>query len=668
MHHTIYTIFFLSFLLPATLLAQKLDSISLQKMKIEAETYDSIGYEAVMTLGGYYYRRDDKKMLRYYLLKEVEHAKHSGEKKKIADAYYHNILYHQAFSGRDSVFEVGQVLLNYLDKDTSSLAKRYRIKVYTQIGVNFYYDYDDVEKAYSYYKLAQEEAFLLKDKNQYAEATRELSIIHKIQGRNEKAVAIIDSALINLASFPNGTLSERLSVLLPYERAAALIDMENSNVDKEETYQVYKNRLYYERNREALKGTVITITEILETFEDYLPLDSLLAYSKEGVEIDAQLREQNPNLYKHYARNLMRANKYQEAEQNLQKALELALKKAEWYVSTAEIYDMLTEIHIKRGHSLKAENTFTQYKLYRDSVLLDERNDAIETITANYELEKKNAENIILRKQSETLSLRNRLLSIIGILLVSFLGLGAYFFLKMRMQSQKMEKLNETKNKIFTILAHDLKGPSLIFNNLAKKLNFLISKNDNNRLLEMAEYYEESGRKVSRIINGVLDWAIAEKDSFINNPEKIEISPILKNMIDDFKFELEQKNIKIDFDVTSDANIVFDKNAFQIINRNLMHNAIKFSPLDSTINIKFDKKIQSLEYIDYGKGFDSATASKVLQMMPVESSEGTINEKGTGIGLVTCVKLLKENKGVMEIEKLTPVGTKIQLLFKKDNN
>jgi len=640
-----------------------MDSVRLEKLKAEAEIYDSTGYEAVTDLGEYYYHQHDQKNLRRYLLKEIDHAEHSGEKKKIGGAYFHTVLYHQTFSGKDSVFEASQVLLDFFEKDTSKLAGRYRIKALIQIGVNFYFDYDDNERAYKYYRMAQEEALKMQDKGQYASITKELSSMYNGQKRYKDAIGIIDTAFLNLERFPSGTIQDIYKINLSYQKAVALNALADSTVNRQDIFMAYQDKLNYaERNSQKVSVSNV-ITRMLEGFRDYLPLDTLLVLGEKAIKVEKSGRNSSPNLYLQHSKSLMEVERYQEAKDYLNTGLEQALNRTEWYGPIKDMYDLLTQIYIKEGNIEKAERSYSQYKIYQDSFVMDDRKDELEKITTNYELDKKKTENIILKKQAETLNSRAQFLAIIGGLLLSLLGIVFYFFQKTRSQAKKMEKLNETKNKIFTILAHDLKGPSLIFNNLAKKLNFLISKNDSNRLLEMAEYYEESGRKISRIINGVLDWAIAEKDSFISNPEKLEINPILRSIVNDFKFELEQKNIKVDIDVKDNANVVFDKNAFQIINRNLMHNAIKFSPIDSTINIKFDKQFRSLEYIDYGKGFDPEIASKIMQMMPVQSREGTMNEKGTGIGLVTCVKLLKENQGAMNIKTVTPIGTRVQIQF-----
>lgn len=665
---TRFNLSFLFIVFCTSLSAQKMDSIKLEKLKAAAEIYDSTGYEAVIDLGGYYYSQHDQKNLRCYLLKEIEHAEHSGDKEKIGGAYFHTVLYHQAFSGKDSVFEVSQVLLDFFEKDTSKLAGRYRIKALIQIGANFYFDYDDNERAYKYYRMAQEEALKMQDRDQYASIAKELSSMYNGQKRYKDAIGIIDTAFLNLERFPRGTIHNLHKINLSYQKAVALNALADSTVSRQDIFMAYQDKLNYaERNSEKVSVSNV-ITRMLEGFRDYLPLDTLLVLGEKAIKVEKSGRNSSPNLYLEHSKSLMKAERYQEAKNHLNVGLEQALKRTEWYGPIKDMYDLLTQIYLKEENTKAAESSYTQYKIYQDSFVIDNRKDELEKITTNYELDKKKTENIVLKKQAETLNSRARFLTIIGALLLSLLGVVFYFFQKTRSQAKKMEKLNETKNKIFAILAHDLKGPSLIFNNLAKKLNFLVSKNDTNRLLEMAEYYEESGRKVSRTINNVLNWAIAEKDSFINNPEKIEISPILYETVDDFKFELEQKNIKIALDVTDDANILFDKNAFQIINRNLVHNAIKFAPLDSTINIKFDKQTNAIEYIDVGKGFDSTTAERIMQALPVKSSEGTLNEKGTGIGLATCVNLLKQNRSKLEIENMTPIGTKIKLLFHRSSN
>lgn len=659
-------LFTLFIIFSLTTAAQRLDSLTVDKLRQQAETCDSVGQKAISTLGGYYYFQKDAENLRYTTNREIECAKIHSDRRQLTSAYFHLILYHQAFSNGDSVVNAAEFLLTFLEKDTTTFSKKQKIRALIQLGGAYYYQYKDHEPAYRYFQQAKELALEIGDFNGYLEATRDLCRFYTLEGAYQKAIEIADDALAKIQSIEEKELNEFLLNGLKYNKARAMATNPLSDsLAIKEAYNVYKKHLSYLAKKDRKFSVKMTLTELLFAFKDYLPVDTLLAYGSQGIDLDKRYmgKSRDANLYKYHGKNLILAERYEAAQPVLDTALFFAKKRVKWYIAIADIYKAKMITNLRLGQTTQAEENFNLYRTYADSIQIAERKNELEMIETRYELSQKETENQLLKKESEALSVRSKFLTAIGTLLLFLLASGLYFYNIQRKNARKLAKLNETKNKIFTILAHDLKGPSLIFNNLTKKLSYLITKNKSDRLLELARHYEDSGAKISRTINNILEWAISEKETFANNPEKLVVLPMIKSALQVFEYDLQQKKIKIELDIAEDQIVLFDPNAFAIINRNLVHNAIKYAPINSVIKIQFNSQTKILEYIDGGVGFNQNKAEKILQRIPVKSEKGTRDETGTGIGLVTCVSLSAANSSKLSFLNLPEGGTKVSLQF-----
>ncbi|MFK7935696.1 MAG: sensor histidine kinase, partial [Saprospiraceae bacterium] len=610
---------FFTFFLPA----QKLDSVQLLQLIEQAEVYDSAGIVAVNRLGGYYYMQRNPERLRYYLNKEQQYAKRSQLRAKMIEALYHELLFHQYYSDKDSVMQTARQLISYTEGDTSKLANRNRARAFLQIASKLYYNYNLVDSAYFYYRKALGVAQQANNKSQFAEVSKDLITIYREQKRYQDVLNLVDSTFAELDQMGNEKTVERAVKYIKFEQAIARLKLPDTTASQATLYRNYLDLLNYEIDRGSPVSTVIATSKIISDFSDYLPLDSLIALGERAAQIAEQIDNYQTELNLHHGKNLLRANQLSEAEANLKLFIGLTTNKLQRNYKLTSAYDALTQIYIKSNKAKAAAETFQLYKMYQDSAALDEYQTEIEVIAANYEIEKKQTENRFLQKETEKLKARSFYLTIIGSLLGLGLLIGYYFLRKFRAQNKRLEQLVETKNKVFAILAHDLKGPVAIFNNLTQKLNYLVARNETDRLLKMADYYEESGKKIAQVINNILDWAIAEKDSFVNQPRELTLYPSVLETLSEFNPVIADKQLTVEVDVDKNKQIYFDPNALKIINRNLINNAIKFAPVGSTIKILFDDKTQALDFINAGTSFDQQTIERVKNGIPSESKLGT---------------------------------------------
>jgi PAS domain S-box-containing protein len=227
----------------------------------------------------------------------------------------------------------------------------------------------------------------------------------------------------------------------------------------------------------------------------------------------------------------------------------------------------------------------------------------------------------------------------------------------------KLQQLNDTKNKLFSIIAHDLKNPINLLQGLVHISNDGGFEEDEQEIF--IDRIQKNLGSVNHMMENLLLWARSQLDGY-----KIDKSICM--MYDEFllvwkiyKENALKKGINLESKIPKNHQVLMDRNHLQMILRNLLNNAIKFTPEGGSINIKTQKRNGSicLEISDTGKGMDEATQQAILKGQFVHSEYGTEGESGTGLGLSLCTEMLYQNNGQLELESVEGEGTTFRLLI-----
>ncbi|NQZ78294.1 MAG: HAMP domain-containing histidine kinase [Ekhidna sp.] len=229
--------------------------------------------------------------------------------------------------------------------------------------------------------------------------------------------------------------------------------------------------------------------------------------------------------------------------------------------------------------------------------------------------------------------------------------------------SKKEEALvdsNKSKDQLFSIIAHDLRAPLASVQGLLEP-SIIRSMNKEDYLL-YAEKVKDRVDVITSTMNGLLDWAKSQLGNLTVNPEVVDVPKEIRFLVDLFADSLQSKNIELGIDMSS-VKAFMDINHFIVIIRNIFHNAIKFSPIESRIEISVKKAGSEvcISIMDHGKGIDLETRNRILDGKLVTSSFGTAGESGSGIGLSFCYELIKKNRGRLSILDGEPNGTTFQV-------
>lgn len=228
----------------------------------------------------------------------------------------------------------------------------------------------------------------------------------------------------------------------------------------------------------------------------------------------------------------------------------------------------------------------------------------------------------------------------------------------------RLQKLNEDKNRLLSIVSHDLKAP---FNTMLGFIELLSTGIDleENEKSEYLKFLYESSKRQIELINDLLDWSKVESGLLEFNPKYHSLKKIIEKILASYKGQAFQKKIEFEFNFDKDLQIFFDKNYSKVLLSNLISNAIKFSHKESKIIIsaKTEGKFTRISIQDFGIGISERYLQNLFNAKSNYSTRGTAGEKGTGIGLKLCYDILTNNHGELTIDSEPNKGTTVNLFF-----
>lgn len=236
------------------------------------------------------------------------------------------------------------------------------------------------------------------------------------------------------------------------------------------------------------------------------------------------------------------------------------------------------------------------------------------------------------------------------------------------LQKEQLEHLNQTKDQIFAIIGHDLRKPALSFRGIAKKVNYLLKKQDFKTLNALGEQIEQDAVALNKLTDNLLKWALTQKNVMPYRPDFFHISYQVEEVIGMFSNIAKEKQIQIESHIPDDLQVFADMNSFQTIIRNLMDNALKYTPQGGKIildAITTDQGVK-IQISDTGVGMSDAQLKDIFLLQKGKSQDGTSGEKGTGLGMHLVNELIQLNKGKIKIASQLGKGTTFDVLLPKN--
>lgn len=330
---------------------------------------------------------------------------------------------------------------------------------------------------------------------------------------------------------------------------------------------------------------------------------------------------------------------------------------------TASVYAMQREIE-------KAFEYQSRYVKLHDARLEQRNNEQLILMQSNFETQLREAELEDLKKHTQLKEKELNNQQALMYFTVGLLGLTAMLAFalsysnwakqkanrilgrknrEIQKQAIQLSKLNITKDKLLSIISHDVRGPLASLRGLVN----IICKGE----LTQSEFVENSVRlrqnldTVQDDLDNLLYWAQSQLNGLLVNPEKIHVRNVVEDKIKLFKVAAERKEVTIVNEISDNLEVFVDRNHLGLIMRNLLANAIKFNSREGMIRIhqRIDGDEVAISVSDTGVGISQADLKKLFNAQTHFSNLGTAHEKGAGIGLLLTKEFIERNGGLIRV-------------------
>lgn len=238
---------------------------------------------------------------------------------------------------------------------------------------------------------------------------------------------------------------------------------------------------------------------------------------------------------------------------------------------------------------------------------------------------------------------------------------------EMFVQKGKLEILNATKDKFFGIIAHDLRNPFNLLLGLSELLVEQISTAEYDKSKEIAEKINQTSSVAFDLLENLLTWSRSQTGQILFCPSNFNLKDVVDTNILLLKSSAENKGIHLSSTLTDDLYVHADKNMLLTILRNLLTNAIKFSRNSDKIIVNAEENDDcfTIHVSDTGVGIDKSVINKLFKVNENVKTDGTANERGTGLGLILCKEFIDWHKGKIWVESKIGMGSRFSFTLPK---
>lgn len=228
--------------------------------------------------------------------------------------------------------------------------------------------------------------------------------------------------------------------------------------------------------------------------------------------------------------------------------------------------------------------------------------------------------------------------------------------------NKQLEELIATKDKFFSIIGHDLNSPISQMIGFADMLENHIESFTTEEIINFVARLKESSMQGFRLLDNLLRWSQTQTGNIHFSPSECALNEVIQANIDLHKEKAHHKGVAIVFETNTNYKLIMDRNMIDTVLRNLISNAIKFTPKDGQITIKTEEKQAeiTISVIDTGVGISAENIAKLFRNDVHYSTRGTQDEKGTGLGLILCREFVEAHKGNIWIESELNQGSEFK--------
>lgn len=230
---------------------------------------------------------------------------------------------------------------------------------------------------------------------------------------------------------------------------------------------------------------------------------------------------------------------------------------------------------------------------------------------------------------------------------------------KVSLQAQRLRDLNATKDKLFSIIAHDLRSPLSHLFGFSSLIKDKLADTGSPELEKISTGIHQSTKNAINLLENLLKWSQLQTGSLVISPEKFDLHEAVEEAVSLYAPQAEMKQLKVANHLKPCSWTYSDKHIVQTVLRNLINNAIKFSFPESEILINATRVNGrwQVSVKDHGIGMKPETLDKIFRIDEKYTTRGTAQEQGTGIGLMLCKELIEKNEGELWVHSAPNEGS-----------
>lgn len=551
----------------------------------------------------------------------------------------------------------------------------------------------------------------IKDNQGIAQSLHNLGIVYRIQGKYPKALDCLQKSLKlrekmkDLEGIANSFNSmgevyrsqNDFTKALKYyqkslemrEKLGDVLSISNSFNNIGITYEslaAYPKALEYhlkslkiKEKLADLKGISTSLNNIGAVYREMKEYDKALEHCQKSLEIKEKIGDKRGATYplNGMAQIYYRQQQYEKSIFYGEKGLSIA-QEIKAIAQIKLLSNTLYETYKQTGDYKKALACHEIFKATSDSLSSEEQVKQLANLEAKAEIEKHQDEIAFLHKSEQIQRI------IIYLILGALLMMGGLAYLIYRAQQKEkkakeeiteqneeimqqneeiisqreaLTEVNNTKDKLFAIIGHDLRAP---IGSLKGVLGLVAGKH-----IDAEEFQEISGKLMQGVeyvyftLNNLLTWANSQMQGISANPQSTNISELIQENIQLLGEIAKNKGIDLQNTLPTDAQVWADANQINLVFRNLISNSLKFTKSGGTISLKGELKndVWELSVADTGIGMSPEALAKLFKKSTHFTTSGTSGEKGTGLGLLLCQEMVEKNKGHIWVESEVGKGT-----------
>jgi len=219
--------------------------------------------------------------------------------------------------------------------------------------------------------------------------------------------------------------------------------------------------------------------------------------------------------------------------------------------------------------------------------------------------------------------------------------------------------INAAKDKFFFIIAHDLRNPFNVVTGFSELLLNGINNIENDKLIRYVEIIHNSAKSGNDLLANLLQWSRSQTGRIEYAPVRADLQVCINENISLIENQAGEKNIRVSSESSGKFMVPFDKNMIDTVLRNLLTNAVKFTPQGGSVAVGIRSKDDMCEvYVsDTGIGLSKETINLLFRIESNLTTQGTENEKGTGLGLILCKEFVEKHGGRIWVESKSEKGS-----------